>query len=92
MFTQGYRIMVKLKLVQSVCCKLYEATQMFMLIAYVREMTVEKSCVANMLNWLFKGDDCEEILYGEYGSFEHLLFLWFQMIMDTKMVVYKGCN
>ena len=25
--------------------------------------------------WLCKGDDCEEALYGEYGSFEYLLFL-----------------
>ena len=24
--------------------------------------------------WLCKGDGCEEVPYGEYGSFEHLLF------------------
>ena len=26
--------------------------------------------------WVCKQDDCEEILYGEYGSFEHLLILF----------------
>ena len=39
--------------------KLREATHMFMLVDYVREMTVEKSCK-----------------YCEYGSFEHLFFLF----------------
>ena len=38
--------------------KLREATQMFMIVDYVTEMTVKKSCK-----------------YGEYRSFEHLLFL-----------------
>ena len=28
--------------------KLHEATQMFMIVDYVREMTVKKSCMANM--------------------------------------------
>ena len=44
---------------QSLCLKLQEATQMFVVVGHVtREMTAKKSCK-----------------YGEYGSFEHLLFL-----------------
>ena len=39
--------------------KLHEATEMFVMVDYVKEMTVKKS---------YK--------YGEYGSFEHLLFLF----------------
>ena len=38
---------------------LHEATQMFVMVDYVREMTVQKSSK-----------------YGNYGSFEHLLFLF----------------
>ena len=38
--------------------KLHGAAEMFMMVGYVREMTVKKSC------------EC-----GEYGLFEHLLFL-----------------
>ena len=39
--------------------KFHEATQMFVTVDYLREMTVKKSCK-----------------YGEYGSFEHLHFLF----------------
>ena len=42
MFTQCHRIMRKLELVQTFCCKVDEASQMFILVDYVREMTVEK--------------------------------------------------
>ena len=44
MFSQGHRVTGKVELVQSFCCELHEATQIFMMIDYVREMTVKKSC------------------------------------------------
>ena len=44
MFTQGHRVAGKLELVQHSDVNLHEATQMFMVIDYVREMTVKKSC------------------------------------------------
>ena len=36
--------MKKLELVQSFCCKLHEATQVFVVVDYVREMILKKSC------------------------------------------------
>ena len=32
-------------------------------------------------SWLCKGDDCEEVLCGEYRSFEHLLLLFYVKIV-----------
>ena len=46
--------------------KLHEATEMFVMVDYVREMAMEKSCK-----------------YGKYGSFEHLLFLFFCKIVGN---------
>ena len=57
-FTQGHKAMGKLKLYSCCVVKLHETTQMFMIVGYVREMTVKTS---------YK--------YGEYGLFEHLLFV-----------------
>ena len=54
-FTQGLRVRGKLELVQSSSCIV--ATELFMMVDYVRKMTVKTSCE-----------------YGEYESFEHLLF------------------
>ena len=39
-----------------------------------------KSCVKHD-SWLCKGDDCEEVVYGDYGSYEHLLFLFIFIIV-----------
>ena len=47
--------------------------------------------------WVWKGDDCEEVLYSEYGSFEHLLFLfmslnnwtWFFSFFVVTLIVIK---
>ena len=44
--------------------KLHEATQMFLVVDYVRKMTVKKSCKC-----------------GEYGSFYHLLLVFFITII-----------
>ena len=60
MFSQGHKVAEKLKLVQyKAVVKLHEATGMFVMVDYVREVTVKKSCKC-----------------GEYGSFEHLLFMF----------------
>ena len=45
------------------CCKLHEATKMFVMVSYVRKIIVKKSCK-----------------YGEYGWFEHLLFMFLYFI------------
>ena len=39
--------------------------------------------------WLWKGSDCEKVLYGDYGSFEHLLFLFPSNV--TFMCNVAGC-
>ena len=51
--------MGKLNFCSHCVVKLCEATQMLVMVDYVRKMTVKKSCK-----------------YGEYGSFEHSLFLF----------------
>ena len=43
MFTLCHRIMGKLEFMQSFSCKLREATQMFMIVDFVRKITVKKS-------------------------------------------------
>ena len=58
MFTQGHRVMGKLELVQSFCCKIAWSN-------------------SNNDGWTYKGLQCEEVLYGENGLFEHLLCLFF---------------
>ena len=65
-FTQGHKVTVKLEHVQWL---LHEATQMFVMIDYVRKMTAKKSCK-----------------YGEYGPFEHLLFLFFNISSNAKVI------
>ena len=59
MFTQGHthRVMAKLELVQSFCCK----------VSWINSDVLD--------GWLCREGDCKEVLYGKYGSFEHLLFL-----------------
>ena len=57
MFTQGHRKARTCAVIQ-----LPEATQMFMMVGYVRKITM-KSCK-----------------YGEYESFEHLLFLFVYLL------------
>ena len=42
-FTQGHRVIEKLELVQSSVVKLREATQMLVMVDFVREITVRKS-------------------------------------------------
>ena len=59
MFTQGHRVMGKLELVQSFCCK----------------VAWSNTCIHD--GWIIKGDDYEEVMYGAYGLFEHMLFLFF---------------
>ena len=59
MFTLGHRVTGRVAVVQYSVVKLHEATQIFMMVVSVREVTVKKS--SN---------------YGEYGSFQHLLFLF----------------
>ena len=54
--------LVKLELEQSLCCvKLHEATEMFMMVDYVREMTVEKPFMmymdhSSVFSVLFSGE------------------------------------
>ena len=48
MFSQGHRVTAK----QNLCChsaeELHESTQLFMLVYYVKEMTVKKCCMKNI--------------------------------------------
>ena len=60
MFIQGHMVPGKLEHVQSFGLQLHGVTQIFVMVDYVKEVTVEKSCK-----------------YGEYGSFGHLLCLFF---------------
>ena len=53
--------------------KLHDVTQMVVIIAYVREMTVKKSCK-----------------YGEYGSFEHLLFLFSILCLIWRLSLWEN--
>ena len=43
-FIQGHGVTGKLELVQPFCFKLYEATQIFLMIDYVKKMTAKESC------------------------------------------------
>ena len=65
-FTQGHKVKGKL---EHVLWFLHEATQMFVMIDYVRKMTAKKSCK-----------------YGEYGPFEHLLFLFSNISSNAKVI------
>ena len=47
MLTEGHRVRGKLELVHSFCCKVHEATEMFVMVDYVREMNVKMSCMMN---------------------------------------------
>ena len=62
MFTRDHRVSGKLELVQSVCfvIKLHEATQIYVVVDYVRDMTVKKSCKCG------KGGSIEHLLFLYY--------------------------
>ena len=49
MFARGHRAIGKVELVQSLCCK--AASQMNMMVDYVRKMTVKKSCKYGEYGW-----------------------------------------
>ena len=75
MFTQSHRVTEKVEVVQSLRCKMHKATQMFVMVDYVRKMTVKTSCN-----------------YGEYGLFEHLLFLGLLLVFLSLHICICFCR
>ena len=66
MSTQGHRVTGKLELVQSFCCKLSAAKS-----GCVNQL----KCVFVMAEYVKEMTEKKSCKYGEYGSFEHVLFL-----------------
>ena len=48
MFSQGHKGTGKLEHVPSFCVEMHEATEMFMMVEYVRKMSAKKSYMLNM--------------------------------------------
>ena len=69
MFFQAIWLRESLNFCTHFVVNVHEATQLFMLVDYLTEMTVKKSCE-----------------YDEYGSFEHLLFLFLRYCYDVLYV------